>query len=84
MRILADENVDRPIVSWLREQGHDVVEAAVVAQKKKVTATKNRQAGKESRLDYPDLVAGTVFFRKSAAVLDRTVNGAEARADFRG
>jgi len=32
MRILADENVDRPIVVWLREQGHDVVEAAVVAQ----------------------------------------------------
>ena len=28
MRILADENVDRPIVRWLREQGHDVVEAA--------------------------------------------------------
>ena len=26
MRILADENVDRPIVLWLREQGHDVVE----------------------------------------------------------
>lgn len=32
MRILADENVDRPIASWLREQGHDVAEVAVVAQ----------------------------------------------------
>jgi predicted nuclease of predicted toxin-antitoxin system len=32
MRILADENVDRPIVNWLREQGHDVVEAAVDAR----------------------------------------------------
>lgn len=31
MRILADENVDRPIVAWLREQGHDVTEATVVA-----------------------------------------------------
>jgi len=31
MRILADENVDRPIVVWLREQGHDVTEATVVA-----------------------------------------------------
>ncbi len=32
MRILADENVDRPIVHWLREQGHDVIEASVVAR----------------------------------------------------
>jgi len=31
MRILADENIDRPIVAWLREQGHDVVDAATVA-----------------------------------------------------
>jgi len=31
MRILADENVDRPIVQWLRSQGHDVTEATVVA-----------------------------------------------------
>ncbi len=31
MRILADENIDRPIAEWLREQGHDVVEAATVA-----------------------------------------------------
>jgi len=31
MRILADENVDRPIVLWLRQQGHDVVEATVAA-----------------------------------------------------
>jgi len=31
MRILADENIDRPIAAWLREQGHDVVEAATVA-----------------------------------------------------
>ena len=31
MRILADENIDRPIVAWLREQGHDVVEATTVA-----------------------------------------------------
>lgn len=30
-RILADENVDRPIVLWLREQGHDVVEVAAVS-----------------------------------------------------
>lgn len=29
MRILADENVDRPITRWLREQGHDVVEVSV-------------------------------------------------------
>ncbi len=28
MEILADENVDRPIVAWLRENGHDVVEVA--------------------------------------------------------
>ena len=28
MQILADENIDRPIVAWLRRQGHDVVEAA--------------------------------------------------------
>lgn len=32
MRILADENVDRPIALWLREQGHDVVEATVAAR----------------------------------------------------
>lgn len=25
MKLLADENVDQPIVRWLREQGHDVV-----------------------------------------------------------
>jgi len=31
MRILADENIDRPIAAWLREHGHDVVEAATVA-----------------------------------------------------
>jgi predicted nuclease of predicted toxin-antitoxin system len=31
MRILADENIDRPIAAWLRDQGHDVVEAAAVA-----------------------------------------------------
>jgi len=31
MRLLADENIDRPIAAWLREQGHDVVEAATVA-----------------------------------------------------
>ncbi len=29
MRILADENVDRPIAAWLREHGYDVVEIAV-------------------------------------------------------
>ncbi len=29
MRILADENVDRPIVGWLRGQGHDVIEASI-------------------------------------------------------
>lgn len=32
MRILADENVDRPIVVWLREQSHDVIEAATTAR----------------------------------------------------
>lgn len=31
MRILADENIDRPIAAWLRKQGHDVVEAVNVA-----------------------------------------------------
>ena len=31
MRIFADENIDRPIISWLREQGHDVVEAVTAA-----------------------------------------------------
>ena len=31
MRIRADENIDRPIVAWLREQGHVVVEAAAAA-----------------------------------------------------
>lgn len=29
MKILADENVDRPIVNWLRELGHDVLEISV-------------------------------------------------------
>ena len=28
MRILADENVPRPIVAWLRETGHDVLYSA--------------------------------------------------------
>lgn len=28
MRILADENLDSPIVTWLRAQGHDVLWAA--------------------------------------------------------
>ena len=28
MRFLADENVPRPIVCWLRDQGHDVLYAA--------------------------------------------------------
>lgn len=27
MRILADENVDGPIITWLRSRGHDVVSA---------------------------------------------------------
>ena len=31
MQILADENIDRPIVTWLRGQGHDVVESATAA-----------------------------------------------------
>jgi predicted nuclease of predicted toxin-antitoxin system len=31
MRVLADENIDRPIVHWLRERGHDVEEATVAA-----------------------------------------------------
>ena len=31
MRVLADENIDRPMVAWLREQGHDVIEAATMA-----------------------------------------------------
>ena len=31
MRILADENIDRQIVAWLRGQGHDVVETAIAA-----------------------------------------------------
>lgn len=25
MKLLADENIDRPIVAWLREEGHDVL-----------------------------------------------------------
>jgi len=28
VRFLADENVPRPIVAWLRETGHDVLYAA--------------------------------------------------------
>ncbi len=28
MRILADENIPRAIVDWLRDQGHDVLYAA--------------------------------------------------------
>lgn len=28
MKLLADENVDRPIVNWLKSQGHDVLEIA--------------------------------------------------------
>ena len=28
MRILADENIPRTIVVWLRDQGHDVLHAA--------------------------------------------------------
>lgn len=32
MRILTDENVDRPIAEWLRAQGHDVAEATTMAQ----------------------------------------------------
>jgi predicted nuclease of predicted toxin-antitoxin system len=31
MRILADENVDRPIAEWLRQQGHAVNEATFTA-----------------------------------------------------
>jgi len=26
MNLLADENIDRPVIRWLREQGHDVIE----------------------------------------------------------
>jgi hypothetical protein len=32
MRILADENIDRPIADWLRDRGHDVVEVTVTTQ----------------------------------------------------
>lgn len=28
MRILADENVNRPIIEWLRSQGHDILAMA--------------------------------------------------------
>ncbi len=31
MRVLADENIDRPIVQWLRRQEHEVAEVAAVA-----------------------------------------------------
>ena len=31
MRLLADENVDRPMVRWLAEQGHDVAEVVAEA-----------------------------------------------------
>src|SRR3990172_4069400 len=31
MRLLADENVDLPIVRWLLEQGHDVLEVRIEA-----------------------------------------------------
>jgi predicted nuclease of predicted toxin-antitoxin system len=31
VKLLAGENIDRPIAAWLREQGHDVIELAVAA-----------------------------------------------------
>ncbi len=31
MRLLADENIDRPIVEWLRSEGHDVLEMSAAA-----------------------------------------------------
>lgn len=64
MRILADENVDRPIVRWLRQQGHDLVEATVAARESpdaeliemsrrdnRVLMTFDRDIGRFIRLD---------------------------------
>ena len=45
-----------------------MVKSVRSGQGKKVTATKNKQAWKESRSDYPDLVAGTVFFINSVTL----------------
>ena len=38
-----------------------MVKSVRSGQGKKVTATKNKQAWKESRSDYPDLVTGTIL-----------------------
>jgi predicted nuclease of predicted toxin-antitoxin system len=43
MQILADENIDRPIVTWLRGQGHDVVEAAPEAADADLIAMSRRE-----------------------------------------
>lgn len=75
MRLLADENVDRPIVLWLRERGHDVVEVAVVAagaadaalvklsrDEHRVLLTFDRDIGRILRAD-PSQHPGVVYLR---------------------
>ncbi|MBM4012120.1 MAG: hypothetical protein FJ286_12200 [Planctomycetes bacterium] len=79
MRILADDNVDRPIVAWLREQGHDVVEAVVEApesedgdliamsrRQKQVLVTFDRDIGRLLQAD-PAPHPGVVYLRLRGA-----------------
>ena len=52
----------------MRYISYVIINALGKRRRKTVTATKNKQAWKESRSDYPDLVAGTVFFINSVTL----------------
>jgi predicted nuclease of predicted toxin-antitoxin system len=63
MNILADENLDAPVVTWLRQQGHDVLSMAETAPGKN-DAEVLRLASTEQRVvvtfdrDFGNLVVG--------------------------
>lgn len=75
MRILADENIDRPIVHWLREQGHEVAEVVALApgasdeevvgisrREKRILMTFDRDIGRFV-LSSDDVHPGVIYLR---------------------
>jgi predicted nuclease of predicted toxin-antitoxin system len=63
MRLLADENVDRPIVTWLREQGHDVTEMVASAPGTSDSAVIDRSRSEERvLLTFDRDIGGLILF----------------------
>ena len=67
MRLLADENVEAATVSWLREQGHDVVWAAESLASVEDTGILDAANGAARVLLTRDLDFGELVFRERLA-----------------